>query len=90
MYFIRTDQGRELLYVGDLMWSYRNVEVERSRPRLVAEYFLGEDTAAVADQLRAIMTFAQTHPEVEIVVSHDAERLERQIQQGVLRLGLSP
>lgn len=88
MYFIRAAGGRELLYVGDLVWSYRNVETGRSRPRVVAEYFLGEDTAAVADQLRALMTFAQAHPEVEILVSHDAARLERQIENGVVESGV--
>jgi glyoxylase-like metal-dependent hydrolase (beta-lactamase superfamily II) len=88
MYFIRTADSREVLYVGDLVWSYRNVETGRSRPRAVAEYFLGEDTVAVADQLRALMTFAQSHPEVEILVSHDAARLERQIEKGVVRPGV--
>ena len=88
MYFIRTAEGRELLYVGDLVWSYRNLDAGRSRPRVVAEYFIDEDTAAVAQQLRALMTFARTHPEVEILVSHDAERLEDQLERGVLRPGL--
>lgn len=88
IYFIRTTDGREVLFVGDLVWSYRNVEVGRSRPRAIAEYFLGDDSAAVADQLRALMTFADTNPEVEIIVAHDAERLERQIERGVLRAGL--
>jgi len=88
LYFIRTADGRELLYVGDLVWSHRNIEVGRSRPRAIAEYFLDEDTAAVANQLRGLMTFAQRHPEVEILVSHDAERLERQIAEGVLQAGL--
>jgi len=88
MFFIRTVEGRELLYVGDLMWSYRNLEAARSRPRVVAEYFLDEDTGAVAGQLRAVTTFVEAHPEVEVLVSHDAQRLERQIEHGVLRLGL--
>lgn len=88
MYFIRTADGRDLLYVGDLVWSYRNVVVGRSRPRVVAQYFLGEDTSAVANQLRALMIFSQTNPDVEILVSHDADRLERQIDDGVVRLGL--
>jgi glyoxylase-like metal-dependent hydrolase (beta-lactamase superfamily II) len=88
VFFIRTAGGREILYVGDLVWSYRNVETGRSRPRAVAEYFLGEDTALVADELRALMTFAAAHPEVEILVSHDADRLERQIAKGVVQAGL--
>ena len=88
MFFIRMADGRELLYVGDLMWSYRNIELVRSRPYGVANYFLGEDAVAVANQLRAVMTFAETNPDVEIVVSHDAERIENQVARGVLHLGL--
>jgi len=89
LFFIKTSDGRELLYVGDLVWSYRNVATGRSRPRAVAEYFLGEDSRAVADQLRALMVFAGAHPEVEILVSHDAERLEDQIKRGILQSGLT-
>ena len=88
MFFIRMADGQELLYVGDLMWSYRNIEFVRSRPYGVANYFLGEDAVAVADQLRAVMTFADANPDVEIVVSHDAERIENQVARGVLHLGL--
>jgi glyoxylase-like metal-dependent hydrolase (beta-lactamase superfamily II) len=88
MFFIHTADGREILYVGDLVWSYRNIETGRSRPRAVARLYLGEDSTAVADQLRAVMTFATAHPDVEIVVSHDADRLEHQLATGVLIAGL--
>lgn len=88
LFFIRTQDGRELFYVGDLVWSWRNVEEARSRPRAVSEWFLHEDTEAVADQLRALITFHDAHPEVEILVSHDADRLEAQMARGVVRAGL--
>ena len=88
MFFIRDASGREMLYVGDLVWSYRNIETGRSRPRAVARLYLGEDSTAVADQLRAVIIFANAHPEVEIVVAHDADRLERQLTSGVLIAGL--
>ena len=88
LFYIRTADGREMLYVGDVAWSFRNLETARSRPRVVSEYFLHEDAPAVADQLRALITFAELNPEVEIVVSHDADRVERQIDLGVLEEGL--
>ena len=90
LFYIRTAGGREILYVGDLVRSARNLESGRSRPRIVSQYFLHEDAAAVADQLRALITFAELHPEVEIVVSHDADLLERQIDLGVVEEGLKP
>ena len=88
LFYVRTADGREILYVGDLAWSFRNLEVARSRPRAIAEYFLHEDAPAVADQLRALITFAELNPEVTILVSHDAEHLERQIDLGVVEEGL--
>jgi glyoxylase-like metal-dependent hydrolase (beta-lactamase superfamily II) len=88
IYYIRTAEGRELLYVGDLVWSYRNLTFGRSRPRAVAQYFLGEDAEAVADQLRALIRFAEANPEVAILVSHDADRLDRQVADGVVASGL--
>lgn len=88
LFYVRTASGREILYVGDVAWSFRNLETARSRPRAISEYFLHEDAAAVADQLRALITFAELNPDVEIVVSHDADRIERQIDLGVLEEGL--
>jgi glyoxylase-like metal-dependent hydrolase (beta-lactamase superfamily II) len=88
MFYIRTADGREMLYVGDLVWSYRNFEAGRTRSRAIATYFLGEDTSAVADQLRAVMFFAAAHPEVAILISHDADRLEHQIANGVVLAGI--
>ena len=88
LFYIRTADEREILYVGDLVWSARNLETARSRPRLVSRFFLHEDAPAVADELRALITFAELNPEVEILVSHDADLLERQIDLGVVEEGL--
>lgn len=88
LFYIRTTSGREMLYVGDLVWSFRNLETGRSRPRAMSEYYLREDAPAVADQLRALITFAERNPDVEILVSHDADRLERQSDLGVIEEGL--
>jgi glyoxylase-like metal-dependent hydrolase (beta-lactamase superfamily II) len=88
VFYIRTAGGREMLYVGDLVWSFRNLETGRSRPRAISQYYLREDAPAVADELRALITFAELNPEVEILVSHDADRLERQSDLGVIEEGL--
>lgn len=88
LFYVRTADLREILYVGDLVWSSRNLETARSRPRVVSQFFLHEDAPAVADELRALITFAELHPEVEILVSHDADLLERQIDLGVVEEGL--
>jgi glyoxylase-like metal-dependent hydrolase (beta-lactamase superfamily II) len=88
LFYIRTSSGQEMLYVGDLVWSFRNLETGRSRPRAMSEYYLREDAPAVADQLRALITFAERNPDVEILVSHDADRLERQSDLGVIEEGL--
>ncbi len=88
LYYIRTAEGREILYVGDLVWSYRNLTLERSRPRVVAQYFLHEDVRAIAEQLRGLIRFARRNPDVAVLVSHDATLLEQQVADGVLASGL--
>jgi len=88
--FIRTQDGRELLLVGDVAWHEDQIRKLHYRPRLVTDFFLHEDRHAVLAQLRTLHDLAQTHPEISIVVSHDRDQRARWIGSGVLEDGLAP
>ncbi len=70
MVFVELASGIELLFVGDVVWNFDAVTELKYRPRLVTDFFLGEDRAAVLDQIRALRDLHDTGT-VPIVVSHD-------------------
>jgi glyoxylase-like metal-dependent hydrolase (beta-lactamase superfamily II) len=69
--FVRLASGRELLFVGDVVWNRDAITELKYRPRLTTDLFLGEDRQAVLQQLRALRNLYDTG-EVAIVISHDA------------------
>jgi len=70
MVFVTLASGAEFLFVGDVVWNLDAVTELKYRPRLITDLFLGEDRAAVLDQIRALRNL---HDEgsVPIIVSHD-------------------
>ncbi len=83
--YVALEDGRELLLVGDVAWHMDAIRNLHYRPRLVTEFFLGEDRRAVLHQYRALHDLARDHPEVQIVVSHDPAQRDRLLAEG--RLG---
>jgi len=85
--YVLTRDGRELLFVGDVAWHMDALRNLHYRPRLVTDYFLDEDRAAVLAQFR---TLHDLLPEsgLQIVVSHDAEQRRDLVRAGVLGDGL--
>jgi glyoxylase-like metal-dependent hydrolase (beta-lactamase superfamily II) len=82
--YVRTGAGRELLFIGDVAWHMDAIRNLHYRPRLVTDFFLGEDRRAVLHQFRALHDLARDHPEVQIVVSHDPEQREALLASGSL------
>jgi glyoxylase-like metal-dependent hydrolase (beta-lactamase superfamily II) len=82
--YVRLADGAELLFVGDVAWHGRALRELHYRPRFVT-LLLGEDRAAVLAQYRALHELMAAHPEVAVVVSHDAE--QRAALLGAERLG---
>jgi glyoxylase-like metal-dependent hydrolase (beta-lactamase superfamily II) len=85
--YARLAGGREILFVGDVAWHLDQIRQLHYRPRLVT-LMLGEDRPAVMAQLRALHDFMAAHPDVVVLVSHDAEQRQRLIADGLLRDGL--
>jgi glyoxylase-like metal-dependent hydrolase (beta-lactamase superfamily II) len=88
--YVRTGDGGELLFVGDVAWHTDQLVRLHYRPRLVTDYFLGEDRAAVLAQFRALHDMMQAHPEVRVVVSHDREQRAQLLAAGAIREGIVP
>ncbi len=56
---------------------------------LIASLYLHELRQEVADQLAALHTLQREHPEVAIVVAHDAELLRQHVASGLIREGFA-
>jgi len=92
--FVQLSDGRELLLIGDVVWSMENLRLLRGRPHAIAGLILGEDEVRVADQLRALHDLLAVPPEPstapEVVPSHDLARLRELVESGDLAAGLWP
>ncbi len=70
MVFVTLADGRELLFVGDVVWNLDAITELLYRPRLITDLVIGEDREAAIHQLRALRDLYD-EGEVAIVVSHD-------------------
>lgn len=82
--FVRTAQGQEWLFVGDTVWTAEAMEEVRAKPRLVT--WLGEEDAGEQARLvRTLVDLGRDHPEVGILVAHDAPTWERLLAEGTFQ-----
>lgn len=88
--YVQRADGTEVLFLGDVAWHWRNVELVRERARLVTAVFLHEDRAAVLRELAELHRLAEAEPKLHIVPGHDAARVERFTAAGVLVKGFVP
>jgi glyoxylase-like metal-dependent hydrolase (beta-lactamase superfamily II) len=88
--FVQTGAGAEYLFVGDVAWHMDQLTQLHYRPRLVTNFFIGEDRKAVMGQFRALHELMRQEPELVVVVSHDREQRARLLAEGKLRDGLVP
>lgn len=90
MVYVRREDGRELLFVGDIAWTARNLESGRGRPRLVSQFVLNEDRDAVLAQLAALRTLQGAAPELLLVPGHDPVGIEALVAAGAMQRGFVP
>ena len=81
--YVRREDGREALFLGDVAWNGDQIRNLHYRPRLVT-LMIGENRSQVLAQLRALHELAAAHPEVVQVVSHDARLRRELLGSGVL------
>jgi glyoxylase-like metal-dependent hydrolase (beta-lactamase superfamily II) len=85
MVYVQTAGGEEFLFIGDVAWYARNIDLVRERARLVTWLFLEEDRTAVFGQLAALNRLRETQPGIHIVPGHDGKVIDSLIDAGALR-----
>jgi glyoxylase-like metal-dependent hydrolase (beta-lactamase superfamily II) len=84
MVYVRLQDEREYLFVGDVAWHLDQITKLHYRPKLVTDWFLGEDRRAVLSQFRALHELMRSHPQLFVVVSHDPGERKRLLESGAL------
>lgn len=84
MVYVKKVDGTEVLFIGDVAWKYRNIDLIRERARLVTQFFLKEDRHAVFGQLKELARLHQAEPKLIIVPGHDGEIIDALIADKVM------
>lgn len=87
MVYVKREDGKELLFIGDIGWSLRNVETGRGRPRLLSDFMLGEDRGAVFSELATLGAVHKAEPSLFIVPGHDDAAIDQLIAAGAMGEG---
>jgi len=85
MVYVQTVDGTEFLFIGDVAWHFRNIEVQRERPRFVTQLTIKEDRAAVLGELVALHGLHEAEPRINIVPGHDGAAVEQMIAAGLMK-----
>jgi glyoxylase-like metal-dependent hydrolase (beta-lactamase superfamily II) len=87
MVYVKLTDGREILFLGDVVWKMRNIETQRERPRWVTALLVREDRHAVFGQIKTLGELAKTEPGVKIVPGHDGPVIDALTAEGYLQAG---
>jgi glyoxylase-like metal-dependent hydrolase (beta-lactamase superfamily II) len=85
MVFVLLADGRELLFLGDVVWNLDAITMLKYRPRLITDLVIDEDRGAVLDQIRALRA-VYDEARVSLIVSHDV----RTFGDGTITEGFAP
>lgn len=82
--YVKRADGREYLFIGDVAWHKRNIDLVRERARLVTWWFLREDRDAVMLQLSELNRLQREERAMLIMPGHDPAVLASAIEAGHL------
>lgn len=85
MVYVQTVNGTEFLFIGDVAWHFRNIELQRERARFATQFVIQEDRAAVFGQLSALHKLHEAEPRIHIVPGHDGVVVKRLIDEGLMK-----
>jgi len=85
--YVKRADGTEILFLGDVAWQRRNIDVQRERARLVTWLMLKEDRDAVMLELAEFKRLREAEPKLEIMPGHDPDALDHFISGGLLIKG---
>ena len=81
--FVQLANGQELLFIGDVAWHMDQIRQLWYRPRLVTDFFLGEDRQAVLAEFRTLHDLDEHQP-IQVIVNHDVDQRHRLVEKGLL------
>ena len=84
MIYVKREDGREVLFTGDIGWLMRNIETGKGRPRGLSQFMLNEDRGAVFAQLATLKALHAAEPNLIMVPGHDLAAVDALIQSGVM------
>lgn len=84
MIYVLLQDDQEFLFVGDIIWDMDNISKLTGRPRLVTDWFIEEDREVVLEQIRMLHDFTRRHPDVRLVVAHDAGQYRAYTSSGLI------
>jgi glyoxylase-like metal-dependent hydrolase (beta-lactamase superfamily II) len=86
MIYVRTANGAEFLFLGDVAWLLRNVELQRERARLITTFMIKEeDRHAVFGELAALKRLHEAQPAIHIVPGHDGAAIDALVAAGLMK-----
>ncbi|MGH8528700.1 MAG: MBL fold metallo-hydrolase [Nevskiales bacterium] len=89
MVYVQLADGRELLFLGDVSWRMRNVDVLRERP-LFMTLMIKEDRHAVLGQFKTLHRLMETEPGIKLVPGHDGAAVQALVDAGFMQAGFTP
>lgn len=89
MVYVQLADGRELLFLGDVSWQMRNVDILRERP-LFMTLMIKEDRKAVLGQLKALNQLTLAEPGIKLVPGHDGPVIQALTEAGFMQPGFKP
>jgi len=87
MIFVQREDGKEMLFVGDIGWLLHNIETGKGRPRLLSQFMLGEDREAVFSELATLKALHENDPALIMIPGHDVGAVNAMIAAGTMEAG---
>lgn len=86
MVYVRRANNVEFLFLGDVAWRMRNIDLAREKARLVS-WLADEDRSRVREELAGLNRLHAANPELHMVPGHDAAVIDSLIKNGLLVQG---
>lgn len=86
MIYVKMANGREVLFLGDVVWHWRSIEEMAGRPRAMS-LLLREDRDLIFSEMVAVRDLSVAEPDIVMIPGHDAAAVERLVDEGALSNG---